>query len=36
MDKNNDLLFRDLSQAMYNCKHSLLRKLFPEGKPYTL
>ena len=32
LDKNNDLLYRDLSQAMYACKHSLLKKLFPEGK----
>ncbi|XP_052803474.1 unconventional myosin-Ia-like isoform X2 [Mya arenaria] len=31
LDKNNDLLYRDLSQAMFNCKHALLRKLFPEG-----
>lgn len=33
LDKNNDLLYRDLSQAMYACKHSLLKKLFPEGNP---
>ncbi|XP_033732027.1 unconventional myosin-Ia-like isoform X2 [Pecten maximus] len=33
IDKNNDLLFRDLSQAMYACGHSLLKELFPEGDP---
>ncbi|XP_025081061.1 unconventional myosin-Ib-like isoform X3 [Pomacea canaliculata] len=33
LDKNNDLLFRDLSQAMYTCTHPLLRDLFPEGNP---
>lgn len=33
LDKNNDLLYRDLSQAMYACKHKLLKKLFPEGNP---
>ncbi|KAJ8307514.1 hypothetical protein KUTeg_015598, partial [Tegillarca granosa] len=33
IDKNNDLLYRDLSQAMYQCKHHLLKTLFPEGKP---
>ncbi|XP_070536547.1 unconventional myosin-Ib-like [Ptychodera flava] len=33
IDKNNDLLFRDLSQAMYKCDHLLLKKLFPEGDP---
>eukprot|EP00106_Octopus_bimaculoides_P021358 XP_014788800.1 PREDICTED: unconventional myosin-Ib-like [Octopus bimaculoides] len=33
VDKNNDLLFRDLSQAMYRCKHPLLKDLFPEGNP---
>ncbi|XP_050404705.1 unconventional myosin-Ib [Patella vulgata] len=33
LDKNNDLLFRDLSQAMYACKHPLLKTLFPEGNP---
>ncbi|XP_060583584.1 unconventional myosin-Ia-like isoform X6 [Ruditapes philippinarum] len=31
IDKNNDLLYRDLSQAMYACKHNLMKKLFPEG-----
>ncbi|GFN87932.1 unconventional myosin-ib [Plakobranchus ocellatus] len=33
LDKNNDLLFRDLSQAMYQCSHPLLKHLFPEGRP---
>ncbi|XP_047642934.1 unconventional myosin-Ia isoform X1 [Phacochoerus africanus] len=33
IDKNNDLLFRDLSQAMWKARHSLLRSLFPEGDP---
>ncbi|KAM4702177.1 unconventional myosin-Ia [Discoglossus pictus] len=33
LDKNNDLLYRDLSQAMWQSKHELLRSLFPEGDP---
>ncbi|XP_063149940.1 unconventional myosin-Ia-like isoform X2 [Candoia aspera] len=33
IEKNNDLLFRDLSQAMWKAKHVLLRSLFPEGDP---
>ncbi|XP_041372192.1 unconventional myosin-Ib-like [Gigantopelta aegis] len=33
IDKNNDLLFRGLSKAMYNCEHPLLKTLFPEGNP---
>ncbi|XP_060108849.1 unconventional myosin-Ia-like isoform X2 [Heteronotia binoei] len=33
IEKNNDLLFRDLSQAMWKAKHELLRTLFPEGDP---
>ncbi|XP_045062628.1 unconventional myosin-Ib-like isoform X3 [Coregonus clupeaformis] len=33
VDKNNDLLYRDLSQAMYKATHSLMRELFPEGNP---
>uniref|UniRef100_H3DI29 Myosin IB n=1 Tax=Tetraodon nigroviridis TaxID=99883 RepID=H3DI29_TETNG len=33
VDKNNDLLYRDLSQAMYKATHSLIRQLFPEGNP---
>ena len=32
VDKNNDLLFRDLSQCMYACGHPLAQTLFPEGK----
>lgn len=31
LDKNNDPLFRDLSQAMFQCEHPLLPQLFPEG-----
>ncbi|XP_067371188.1 unconventional myosin-Ib isoform X6 [Channa argus] len=33
VDKNNDLLYRDLSQAMYKANHSLIKHLFPEGNP---
>lgn len=33
MDKNNDLLYRDLSQAMYKANHSLIKILFPDGNP---
>ncbi|XP_057898075.1 unconventional myosin-Ia isoform X1 [Melospiza georgiana] len=33
IEKNNDLLFRDLSQAMWAAQHALLRSLFPEGDP---
>ncbi|XP_036616874.1 unconventional myosin-Ia [Trichosurus vulpecula] len=33
LDKNNDLLFRDLSQALWSSKHPLLWTLFPEGDP---
>ncbi|XP_047226129.1 unconventional myosin-Ib isoform X2 [Girardinichthys multiradiatus] len=33
VDKNNDLLYRDLSQAMYKANHSLIKQLFPEGNP---
>ncbi|KAG9491550.1 hypothetical protein GDO78_000195 [Eleutherodactylus coqui] len=33
LDKNNDLLYRDLSQAMWKAKHELLKSLFPEGDP---
>ena len=32
MDKNKDLLFKDLSKAMYACERGLLKDLFPEGK----
>ncbi|KAL4616612.1 unconventional myosin-Ib-like isoform X1 [Arapaima gigas] len=33
VDKNNDLLYRDLSQAMYEATHTLIKLLFPEGNP---
>uniref|UniRef100_A0A7N8YII8 Unconventional myosin-Ib n=1 Tax=Mastacembelus armatus TaxID=205130 RepID=A0A7N8YII8_9TELE len=33
VDKNNDLLYRDLSQAMFKANHSLIKQLFPEGNP---
>ena len=33
LDKNNDLLYRDLSQAMYKANHSLMKQIFPEGNP---
>lgn len=33
MDKNNDLLYRDLSQAMWKAGHALIKSLFPEGNP---
>ncbi|XP_033899889.3 unconventional myosin-Ib-like isoform X5 [Acipenser ruthenus] len=33
MDKNNDLLYRDLSQAMWKANHSLIKSLFPDGNP---
>ncbi|XP_075593978.1 unconventional myosin-Ia isoform X2 [Balearica regulorum gibbericeps] len=33
IERNNDLLFRDLSQAMWAARHTLLRSLFPEGDP---
>ena len=36
MDKNNDLLYRDLSQCMYSCGHPLTKKLFPEGINYLV
>jgi len=32
VSRNLDTLDRDLSQAMYECNHSLLKILFPEGK----
>jgi len=31
--KNQDLLFRGLSQAMYRCSQPILKELFPEGNP---
>ncbi|XP_022087036.1 unconventional myosin-Ib-like [Acanthaster planci] len=33
IDKNNDLLFRDLSELMFKCEHMLLQEMFPEGNP---
>ncbi|XP_069053324.1 unconventional myosin-Ib isoform X5 [Lepisosteus oculatus] len=33
VDKNNDLLYRDLSQAMWKANHSLIKTLFPDGNP---
>ncbi|XP_072511199.1 unconventional myosin-Ia isoform X2 [Notamacropus eugenii] len=33
LDKNNDLLFRDLSQALWSSRHPLLQIMFPEGDP---
>ncbi|KAG8177886.1 hypothetical protein JTE90_001718 [Oedothorax gibbosus] len=33
IDKNNDILHRDLSQAMYKTENPLLKTLFPEGNP---
>ncbi|XP_039611262.1 unconventional myosin-Ib isoform X7 [Polypterus senegalus] len=33
VDKNNDLLYRDLSQAMWKASHSLVKSLFPDGNP---
>ncbi|XP_066301041.1 unconventional myosin-Ia-like isoform X2 [Branchiostoma lanceolatum] len=33
LDKNNDLLFRGLSQTMFSCDHQLVKKLFPDGNP---
>uniref|UniRef100_M3YMA1 Myosin IB n=1 Tax=Mustela putorius furo TaxID=9669 RepID=M3YMA1_MUSPF len=33
VDKNNDLLYRDLSQAMWKAGHTLIKSLFPEGNP---
>lgn len=32
LDKNRDLLFQDLAQFMYTCKHSLTKTLFKEGR----
>ena len=36
MDKNKDLLFTDLSKAMYACERTLLKQLFPEGSELYL
>ena len=34
VDKNNDILYRDLSYVMFQSEHPLLKVLFPEGNPY--
>ena len=31
IDKNNDLLFKDMSKAMFGCEHLFLKEMFPEG-----
>uniref|UniRef100_A0A4W3J562 Myosin IB n=1 Tax=Callorhinchus milii TaxID=7868 RepID=A0A4W3J562_CALMI len=36
VDKNNDLLYRDLSQAMWKSNHMLIKGLFPEGNPVKI
>ncbi|XP_078536530.1 unconventional myosin-Ib isoform X3 [Lissotriton helveticus] len=33
VDKNNDLLYRDLSQAMWKSNNSLIKAMFPDGNP---
>ncbi|XP_078390852.1 unconventional myosin-Ib-like [Cetorhinus maximus] len=33
IDKNNNLLYRDLSKAMWQAKHKLMKCLFTEGDP---
>ncbi|XP_053554567.1 unconventional myosin-Ib isoform X3 [Bombina bombina] len=33
VDKNNDLLYRDLSQAMWKANNPLIKAMFPEGNP---
>ncbi|EHB07973.1 Myosin-Ib [Heterocephalus glaber] len=33
VDKNQDLLYRDLSQSMWKASHVLIKSLFPEGNP---
>uniref|UniRef100_UPI00358F9A9C unconventional myosin-Ib-like isoform X2 n=1 Tax=Myxine glutinosa TaxID=7769 RepID=UPI00358F9A9C len=33
MDKNNNLLYRDITQAMWAASHPLVRSIFPEGCP---
>ena len=35
LDKNKDLLYKDLSQAMYACERPLLKELFPEGNMHV-
>ena len=32
VERNRDALDRELSQAMYECDHPILKVLFPEGK----
>ena len=32
--RNRDALDRELSQAMYECDHPILKVLFPEGKNF--
>ncbi|XP_069762513.1 unconventional myosin-Ib-like isoform X2 [Narcine bancroftii] len=34
IDKNNDLLYRDLSKAMWQAKHKLIKSFFSEGDPH--
>ncbi|XP_040213008.1 unconventional myosin-Ib isoform X3 [Rana temporaria] len=36
VDKNNDLLYRDLSQAMWKANHGLIKDMFPEGNPVKI
>ncbi|MEE6490434.1 hypothetical protein FKM82_015875 [Ascaphus truei] len=36
VDKNNNLLYRDLSQAMWKANHSLIKAMFPEGNPVKI
>jgi myosin-1 len=31
VDKNMDTLFKDLSQAMFECDNPLLKEMFPDG-----
>ena len=35
VSRNRDHLDRNLSQAMFECQHPLLKILFPEGKNFT-
>ena len=34
VERNRDALDRELSQAMYECDHPILKVLFPEGESY--
>ncbi|KAM4626521.1 unconventional myosin-Ib isoform 3-T3 [Discoglossus pictus] len=36
VDKNNDLLYRDLSQAMWKANNPLIKDMFPEGNPVKI